>query len=553
MYIIKFKFYLFKFVRLKKPNFVTKSSLFLLRLQNPHHCTQINSSANFSKQPLFVSAGMDFFKTVFSDEPDSPSHDSDQSDSPPHDPDQAESDHDTSTENTAWSFGGLIQTLASKSESVLANYRHDLEEFGSGLRIETSVIREAASRAVKDLPVSLDVGASVAQESLETVGQAIDDIGSSVWKSTAQIISHGRDSLLAPDSDSDSSHNGNKRILRSSSSAQGLDLKYSRFDVLMRALQGDVNTYLEEPEDLENFNEWKLGFELDNKEEEIESLMKENSVVDEIYEKVVPSKIDDERFWSRYFYKLHKLNQAEEARAKLVKRAISGDEEEDLSWDFDDEEDNNDDRNGPKGSSNIGVSELKEDNSAKIGATVRANDETVEDLKIENDEKGVVAPESITDEGVNVETVKDLKIENGEKGVVASESVTDEGDKLEVNNNDNVASNVPVTVTLGDQDENLDEKNEASDVKTDIDNGNGGESCKDSDISVVSSQPSSHEEEDISWEEIEDVESNDDNKDHVGGSESRIDLRKRLSSATADEDEDLSWDTEDDDDEAVKS
>ncbi|CAI8590770.1 unnamed protein product [Vicia faba] len=492
---------------------------------------------------------MNFFKTVFSDEPGSPSHDSDQSDSPPHDPDQAESDHDTSTENAAWSFGGLIQTLASKSESVIANYRHDLEEFGSGLKIETSVIREAASRAVKDLPASLDVGASVAQESLETVGQAIDDIGSSVWKSTAQIISHGRDSLLAPDSDSDSSNNG-KRILRSSSSSQGLDLKYSRFDVLMRGLQSDVNTYLEEPEDLENFNEWKLAFELDNKEEEIENLIKENSVVDEIYEMVVPSKIDDERFWSRYFYKLHKLNQAEEARTKLVKRAISG-EEEDLSWDFDDDDDdNNDDGDVSKGSIS-GVSELKEDNSAKVAATVGANVETVKDLKIENDDRDVVAPESITDEGANVETVKGLKIENDEKGVVAPESITDESDKLEVNNNDNVASNVPVTVIVGDQDEKLDEKNEASDMKTD--NDNGGESCKDSDISVVSSQPSLPEEEDISWEEIEDVESNDDNKDNVGGSESRIDLRKRLSSATADQDdEDLSWDIEDDD-EAVKS
>ncbi|MCI50222.1 BSD domain-containing protein 1-like, partial [Trifolium medium] len=54
------------------------------------------------------------------------------------------------------------------------------------------------------------------------------------------------------------------------------------------------------------------------------------------------------------------------------------------------------------------------------------------------------------------------------------------------------------------------------------------------------------EEEDISWDEIEDVESNDESKgDVAGGSESRIDLRKRLSSATADQDEDLSWDIED--------
>lgn len=455
---------------------------------------------------------MNFFKTVFSEEPDSPPHGSDDSD-------HLDPDQDTATETSAWSFGGLIKTLASKSESVLENYRRDLEEFGSGLRDETAVIREAASRAVKDLPASLDVGASVAQESLESVGQAIDDIGTTVWKSTAQIISHGRDSLLASDFDSDSYDSSNNGSLKKQLSSSTSDLKrYSRFDALVRALQSDVNTYLEEPEDLGNFNEWKLGFELDNKEEEIENLIEENGIVEEIYEKVVPNKIDHESFWIRYFYKLHKLKQVEEARAKLVKRAISGDEEEDLSWDFDDDDDN-------EGYEAVGssskVSELKEKNSAEVatGCTT-ANVETVDDLKIENDEKGV-----------------------------ASESKSDGGDKLEeVNSIENVASNVPATLSE-QQGDKLDVKNEASEVKTDSDN---GDSSKDSDISVVSSQPSMPEEEDIGWDEIEEIESNDENRDAVG-SASRDDLRKRLSEATADQDEDLSWDIEDDDDEAVKS
>ncbi|KAM4113088.1 hypothetical protein ACJW30_05G192300 [Castanea mollissima] len=43
---------------------------------------------------------------------------------------------------------------------------------------------------------SLDAGASVPQDSLESVSQAIDDIGSSVWKSTAEIITHGVDKLF---------------------------------------------------------------------------------------------------------------------------------------------------------------------------------------------------------------------------------------------------------------------------------------------------------------------------------------------------------------------
>ncbi|OIV95876.1 hypothetical protein TanjilG_06852 [Lupinus angustifolius] len=456
---------------------------------------------------------MNFFNSVFSDQPDSPqSPQSPQSETDPLEPDHSDPDET----NTAWSFGGLIQTLASKSESVIENYRRDIEEFSSGLKKETAVIREAASRAVMDLPTSLDVGASVAQESLETVGQAIDDIGSSVWKSTAQIIAHGRDSLIAPDFDSDSFDSNNndsgsdivKKRLGSSSS---LDLKrYSRFDTLVRSIQSDVNTYVEEPEDLGNYNEWKLGFELDEKREEIVDLLEENGVVEEIYEKVVPDRTDHESFWSRYFYRLHKLKQAEDARAKLVERAISGNEEEDLSWDFDD--DGDDDGYEPKGNSS-GVKELKEEDGGEVGSVEK-------DLKIESDGKDVVA--------------------------VGSQS---DGDKLvEVNYDENVESNVSVTVSgSADKLDVKDEEKEALEVKTDNDNSG---SCKDSDISVVSSQPSMLGEEDIGWDEIEDIESNDENKGDSGGSTSRVDLRKRLSVGEQDE-EDLSWDIEDDD-EAVK-
>ncbi|TKY72075.1 BSD domain-containing protein 1 [Spatholobus suberectus] len=469
---------------------------------------------------------MNFFSSVFSDEPDSP---------------PAESDHPNPQQSdAAWSFGGLIQTLASKSESVLETYRRDLEEFGSGLRKETSVIREAASRAVMDLPASLDAGASVAQESLESVGQAIDDIGSTVWKSTAQIISHGRESLLASDFDSDSFDSSNydnndnnfgKKLLSGSGSS---DLKrYSRFDTLVRALQCDVNTYLEEPEDLGNFNEWKLGFELDKKEEEIRDLIEENGAVEEIYEKVVPGRTDHESFWSRYFYRLHKLKQAEDARAKLVKRAISGDEEEDLSWDFDD-----DDNDGYEPIGNTSrVSEVEEGNSADAGEDgggVEIVQSGKKDLEIEDDGKGV----EIVQAGK-----KDLEIEDDGKGVAAPESKTGVDGMSE-----NVASNVPANVSgSGDKLDVKCEEKEASEVKTDNDN-NG--SCKDSDISVVSSQPSMPGEEDIGWDEIEDIESNDESKGDAAGSASRIDLRKRLSAA--DQDEDLSWDIEDDD-EAVKS
>uniref|UniRef100_A0A9I9CPE0 BSD domain-containing protein n=1 Tax=Cucumis melo TaxID=3656 RepID=A0A9I9CPE0_CUCME len=263
-----------------------------------------------------------------------------------HDDDDIGSVSNLSTPSTSWSFGGLIKTLATKSESVISNYRRDLEELGSGLRKETSVIREVASRAVKDLPTTLDVGASVAQESLESVGQAIDDIGTAVWKSTSKIISHGRDTFLASDLVSEN-HENNSNIVISSNQLnkpRNLEFKqYNRFNTQLIAIQRDLNTYLEEPNDIENYKNWKLGFVLEEKEKEIEDLVKESEDVRETYRTVVPSRISHDVFWSRYFYSFHKLKQAEEARVKLVKRAISAKDEEELSWDVEEDDDKEED------------------------------------------------------------------------------------------------------------------------------------------------------------------------------------------------------------------
>ena len=228
----------------------------------------------------------------------------------------------------------------------------------------------------------------------------------------------------------------------------------------MRSIQCDLNTYLDEPkEDFQAYDEWKLGFVLDEKANEIENLIGENAVIGEIYEDIVPTRVDKESFWSRYFYRMHKLNQVEEARAKLVKRVISGEEEEDLSWDFDDDDQD--------GENNVSVS----------------------------------------------------KVESS-------------GDNVVLDDKSNVGiGGVMVEMRLGEQE-----------GKTD-----SVESGRDSDVSVVSSQPLLPEEEDLGWDEIDDIGSNDENKGDDGvGSSDKVDLRRRLS--MAEEEEDLSWDIEDDDD-----
>ncbi|KAK1402225.1 hypothetical protein POM88_001830 [Heracleum sosnowskyi] len=95
-----------------------------------------------------------------------------------------------------------------------------------------------------------------------------------------------------------------------------------------------------------------------------------------------------------------------------------------------------------------------------------------------------------------------------------------------------------------------------SETKVDeaVDEGNvvekDGESSKESDVSVVPARTLSRYEEYLEWDEIHDVEGNDENKVSHGESASKADTRKRLSVVEVDDDDDdddLSWNIEDDD------
>ncbi|GFQ05948.1 bsd domain-containing protein 1 [Phtheirospermum japonicum] len=388
---------------------------------------------------------MDFFKSVFSDPTPDPS--------PPSSPTAAPRVPETappSPPNSSWPFGSIIfKTLASKSESLIDNYYKDLQELGSGLKKETSVIRQAASRAVQDLPARLESGAAIAQESLEAVGQAIDNVGSTV----SEIIGKDLNFASNESEDDDDNNNTNAGISNLSENSK----PYSRIEAIIRSVQCDIRTYCDEIDENENgYDVWKTGFNLEEKREEIERLVDENGTIKDIYDEVVPVKVDRGTFWCRYFYRVDKAVKAEEARARIVKRAILGDEEEELSWDFDDDDDNNDNENGKKG--------------------------------VENRDT----------EGVGVSGTK----------------IVDEEEKLVDN-----------------------EKEVSSDGKL------------GSDISIISSQRSSHAEDDMGWDEIEDTASGDEGKESSPSASNAIGLKKGLGSA---DEEELTWDIEDDDDEPVK-
>ncbi|KAG0614487.1 hypothetical protein M758_6G180700 [Ceratodon purpureus] len=254
------------------------------------------------------------------------------------------------SQSSGWNFGGFMKTIAEKSNisanlsGVLQTYQQDLKEFGIGLKKETEVITGATAHVVKDLPTSLETGATVAQESLETVGQTLEEFGSSVWRGTSEIFAHVKEAVLTVDEDTVGSSSLESHSSLGDSSNSLSNAKYSRYEAQVNAMQRDSGTYCDEPEDEKDFAAWAADFNLDERTEEIQEILSTNAFMQELQNQIVPVVVEYGTFWSRYFYRLNKLQQIENARVNLVKRAIDTEEEEDLSWDVDEEKEEEDEK-----------------------------------------------------------------------------------------------------------------------------------------------------------------------------------------------------------------
>ncbi|KAI3439454.1 BSD domain-containing protein [Psidium guajava] len=506
---------------------------------------------------------MNFFKSVFADDPDPPKPA--QSESPsegdPSREEEAAQEPDRPSNSRWGGLGGLVKTLTTKSESVLETYRRDLQEFGLGLRKEIQV----------------------AHGSLENVGHTIDELGSSVLKGTAQIISQGKEAILTADLNSDSSDQGYSNAGNSGQSYR----RYSRLDAQVRAIRGDVSTFSEEPEDSEDYGGWKLGFHLGEKGEEIEKLMEEDGPVRGFYYRLVPGSIDNDTFWLRYFYRVHKLEQAENVRASLVKRAISSEEEE-LTWDvYDDDDDVNGEKEVKKGtrlSNVVSVEAVHTDNDEDGNLGEAAKEEEDSSSKEEKESaSGMGSVESKDAYGTETEDRADEKI--GKSGSDLRQTSLHIGESVEQNDgNQGGESRVSPTpkvvdgkvenvgsedsgegVALVPNDGNVPEEDVHLEKVSDVNSRNSSsgplenlasnaivepEKSQESKPASALSNSLAAEEEDLGWDEIEDLSSIDDQKVAPSGTPSanRADLRKRLS--VAEEEEDLSWDIEDDDEPA---
>ncbi|XP_062506714.1 BSD domain-containing protein 1-like [Corticium candelabrum] len=159
----------------------------------------------------------------------------------------------------------------------------------------------------------------------------------------AQTTDRIRDKLQTRDTEGDESQsekpNPAVKSQAASSSSSMLDtMTTSRSQAELNALQVDISTYCNEPDNIEEFDKWSSDFNLDSKTKEISELLVSSSHVRSLQTKLVPKVVPYRLFWMRYFYKVYKWKEDQDRRAKIMERATMQDDERELEWGDEDED-----------------------------------------------------------------------------------------------------------------------------------------------------------------------------------------------------------------------
>mmetsp|Transcript_28498 Transcript_28498/g.34629 ORF Transcript_28498/g.34629 Transcript_28498/m.34629 type:complete len:431 (+) Transcript_28498:285-1577(+) len=235
------------------------------------------------------------------------------------------------------------------AKGALNTLKDDLKEFGGAIKDDTETlvtnaqtaapeILNNAEAAIPELAAKSQVLATEVGDHLEQVGTNIETFGKSIFTGTTEIFSQVREAVqMEMETKQKKKTRTKARNLRETATV-GKDGKYSRYEAQVSAMQRDSATYCDEPADVEDYNTWLTTFQLASKKATIDELLNDNAFMKELESRIVPLIVDHETFWTRYFYRLSKLQEEAEKREKLVMLASKPDEEEE-SWDTEEVQD----------------------------------------------------------------------------------------------------------------------------------------------------------------------------------------------------------------------
>lgn len=325
-----------------------------------------------------------------------------------------------------------LQSTDWKSElnAFQEGFKEDTAEMGQKAKEVSEEVGKKTMEAAKSLPHVVETlpasGAARAKEAaaqLQHATTSLSKMGQRVVTNTTEILDHFSAAIQAE-----------MNAVAAADAAAGprgaagdgtAAAKFSRFDADVAAMQRDSSTYCDEPEDGEAFTAWAATFDLPARKPDVAKLLSENTFMSELQARIVPVVVDYESFWTRYFYRLHALEQRHAKVAALTSRAEAGAGAEEVGWGMDDD----DEEEAAAGAAGTAAAAAAETTAAGEGAESAAAAEPVED---ESDAGPAAAEIAAEEEGSAAEDVCDAA-----PGVVSLEE--EEGKETEAAKTDKPA------------------------------------------------------------------------------------------------------------------
>jgi len=147
---------------------------------------------------------------------------------------------------------------------------------------------------------------ALVQDKFEQVGEKIELFGQRMFVGAGNILSHVKETTREAIKET-------KDVIRESGHAfvtrdvGKLRQERDEYECRVQAIQRDSGTYCDEPHNTILFEHFNQGFTLTAHEEEIANTMRCIEFVKELFTRVVPTVVDRETFWRRYFFKLYEL------------------------------------------------------------------------------------------------------------------------------------------------------------------------------------------------------------------------------------------------------
>ncbi|KAJ2721426.1 BSD domain-containing protein 1 [Coemansia sp. Benny D115] len=275
---------------------------------------------------------------------------------------------------TELQLDGFVDQVKRQSEQVTKAYTQDLAEFAQAVRVGAAKGMDEISHRITQLKTDMETGDGERNVDGGLLGGIVgrhlqvDVLREQQGKAKRLLARLGadledlvRDAIVieAPGSGStEEQRTAARKII------------YDRRMARMAALEESEDTFLEDPSDMAEYKAFIKDVDTVQNKKEAERLVDENPQLKNMLAKLVPKHVDQEVFWTRYFFRVWMVDQEEIRRRKMVEAAVAASAEDEFSWDMEEDED----EEKGKGKEKEGIKEKQVEQSGVEVESAKAQD-----------------------------------------------------------------------------------------------------------------------------------------------------------------------------------